>query len=205
MQFYQVCESAVICSINLNLKIMKATKMIFVLAFSSVWSIGYAQEIPVVRDRETPIVEPLRLSGPRVGVTYVPNISQYNLGETFNDSTLNPSPWVSQFGWQFEWNYFETIGGSAGLFEVIPLIGGLDQGVIIPSLNLLTGYRDASGFEIGAGPNLNMINSGFTLAIGYNIKSKHMNFPLNFAFTRSREGIRTTLLVGFTKRRREHP
>ncbi|MEQ9263292.1 MAG: hypothetical protein RLP14_09040 [Owenweeksia sp.] len=163
-----------------------------------------AQKIPVIEDRETAMIKPLRLSGPRVGVTYVPNIDRYNLDEKFNDSTLRPNNMVTQFGWQFEWNYFETVGGSAGLFEVIPLIGGLDQGLLIPSLNILTGYRDASGFEIGAGPNLNLLNSGFTFAFGYNIKSKHMNFPLNLAYTRSREGGRVTLLVGFTKRRLEH-
>ena len=162
-----------------------------------------AQKIPVIEDRETPIIKPLKLSGPRVGVTYVPNIESYKLGEKFNDSSLTPNPIVTQFGWQFEWNYFETIGGSAGLFEVIPLIGGLDQGLIIPSLNLLTGYRDASGFEIGAGPSLNLLNSGFTLACGYNFRSKHMNFPVNIAFTKSKEGARVTFLVGFTKRQME--
>ncbi|MGB0176179.1 MAG: hypothetical protein ACPF9D_03370 [Owenweeksia sp.] len=182
---------------------MRVFQFFLWLVIPVLWNTANAQQIPVIEDRETPILKPLKLSGPRVGVTYVQNIESYRLDEKFNDSTLRPNPMVTQFGWQFEWNYFETVGGSAGLFEVIPLIGGLDQGLLIPSLNLLTGYRDASGFEIGAGPNLNLLNTGFTFAFGYNIRSKHMNFPLNVAYTRSREGGRVTLLVGFTKRRME--
>lgn len=161
-----------------------------------------AQEIPVIEDRETPILEPIRLTGPRIGFTYVPEIEKFNLPERFNDTSLTPNPFITQFGWQFEWKYFETRGGSAGLFEVIPLIGGLDQGLVLPSLNFLAGFRSSEGFEIGGGPNLNLIGSGFTLAIGHTISSKYMNFPINVAFTKSREGTRITLLFGFTKRSR---
>lgn len=161
-----------------------------------------AQDIPVIRDRETAILEPLKLSGPRVGVTYMPNIRDLDLQGTFGDSTLNPNPFVSQFGWQFEWKYFETREGSAGLFEVIPLIGGLDQGIIVPSLNFLTGFRTKDGFEFGAGPNFNLLSSGFSVAVGHAFKSDHMTFPVNLAFTQSRDGARFTLLFGFTKRRR---
>lgn len=161
-----------------------------------------AQQIPVIEDRKTAYIKPLRLSGPRVGMTYFPNIRDISgqFQETFGDSSFVPNPFLSQFGWQFEWKYFETRGGSAGLFEVIPLIGGLDQGVFIPSMNMLTGYRSASGFEIGAGPNLNLIAAGFTLAMGYTVKSEHMNFPINLAVTRGRDGVRFSLLFGFTKR-----
>lgn len=159
-----------------------------------------AQEVPVVEDLSTPIVKPLRLSGPRVGGTYIPSIKQYNLGERFGDSAFTPSPFISQFGWQFEWRYFEAANGSQGLFELIPLIGGLDQGMILPSLNLIVGYRDASGFEIGAGPNLNLMDPGFVIAAGYNFSSGYMNFPVNVGLTPSRSGMRFTVLVGFNKR-----
>jgi len=160
-----------------------------------------AQQIPVIEDRETAIIKPLRLSGPRVGVTYAPSLTSSNYGDSFGDSSFTfNSPFISQFGWQFEWKYFETMGGSAGLFEIIPLIGGLEQGIIVPSMNLLVGYRDAGGFELGAGPNLNLISPGFVVAVGYTIQSKHMNFPINFAVTPNRDGTRFSLLFGFTKR-----
>ncbi len=161
-----------------------------------------AQEIPVIEDRETAIIEPLRLSGPRVGMSYVPQIKDFGLAERFGDSTFNPNPYVAQFGWQFEWKYFETNGGSAGLFEVIPMIGGLDQGVIIPSINFITGYRTAEGFEFGAGPNFSLLSTGFSAAAGYAFKSEHMYFPINFAVTKSRDGLRYSMIFGFSKRRR---
>lgn len=160
-----------------------------------------AQELPVIEDMETAIIKPLKLSGPRVGISFVPNISDFGISDYFGDSTLNPSPYLSQFGWQFEWKYFETKGGSAGLFEVIPMVGGLDQGLLIPSLNLITGYRSESGFEIGAGPNFSLLSSGFSVATGYAFKSEHMYFPVNFAMTKSRDGMRYTMIFGFSKRR----
>ena len=186
---------------NRNMKKLKLSISVLVV-FCGLTISSKAQEIPVIEDRETAILKPLRLDGPRIGFTYVPEIEKFNLAEKFNDSSLVPSPFITQFGWQFEWKYFETRGGSAGLFEVIPLIGGLDQGLVLPSLNFLTGFRSSDGFEIGGGPNFNLLGSGFTLAIGHTIASEHMNFPVNLALTKSRDGTRFTLLFGFTKRRR---
>ena len=98
---------------------MKNSKY-FILLFGLLLSpILKAQEIPVIEDRETAILEPLRLSGPRVGLSFVPQIKNFGISELIGDTTFNPNPFVSQFGWQFEWRYFETRGGSAGLFEVM--------------------------------------------------------------------------------------
>jgi hypothetical protein len=183
---------------------MKTIKIVVALFFIGMSLNIKAQEqnIPVIRDVDTPILEPLRLSGPRVGLTLAPNIGNTNFSSVYSDSSFSIDPFITQFGWQFEWKYFETVGGSAGLFEVIPMIGGLDQGLFLPSLNLITGFRSSEGFEVGAGPNLSILNSGFTAAIGYVIKSKHMNFPINFAVTKSKDQLRWTILFGFTKRRR---
>jgi len=178
---------------------------ILILVFAGILSVNLLkaqQPIPVIEDRETAILKPLRLSGPRVGFTWVPDIDKYDLSDFINDSTYTPHGMLTQFGWQFEWKYFETMGGSAGLFEIIPLIGGLEQGIIIPSLNVLVGYRDNSGFEFGFGPNISPVSTGFVLAAGYTIQSKHMNFPLNFAVIPSRHATRVGVLIGFTKRSR---
>tara|TARA_R110002072_G_scaffold118716_4_gene251175 strand:+ start:3607 stop:4152 length:546 start_codon:yes stop_codon:yes gene_type:complete len=181
---------------------MKNSKY-FILLFGLLLSpILKAQEIPVIEDRETAILEPLRLSGPRVGLSFVPQIKNFGISELIGDTTFNPNPFVSQFGWQFEWRYFETRGGSAGLFEVIPMLGGLDQGLVIPSVNLITGYRSPSGFEFGAGPNISLLSSGFSAAVGYAFKSEHMYFPINFAMTKSRDGTRYSVIFGFSKRSR---
>lgn len=177
----------------------KILPVVLVLLFSPLIK---AQEIPVIEDRETAILEPLRLSGPRIGLSFVPNIKDFGLAELIGDSTFNPSPFVTQFGWQFEWKYFETSGGSAGLFEVIPMVGGLDQGLVIPSINFIAGFRSGGGFEVGAGPNFSLLSTGFSLATGYAFKSEHMYFPINFAMTKSRDGIRYTMVFGFSKRSR---
>lgn len=179
---------------------MKKLAILLAIGFGGILK-GQTTDLPVIRDTTTPLMEPLKLSGPRVGLTYIPNMEDYRLNETFGDTSFQPNNIISQFGWQFEWRYFETQSGSQGLIEIIPMIGGLDQGMILPSLNLIMGYRDGNGFELGAGPNLSMFNPGFTFAVGYNIKRDYMNFPLNFALTSGRQGLRFTLLVGWNKRR----
>lgn len=184
--------------VNQKQKLMKSLLFSLLLLFASFKMWG--QKIPVVEDLTTPIVRPLKLSGPRVGVSYLPQLTQERVYEMTGDSSYSPSPFVSQFGWQFEWRYFETASGSQGLFEIVPLLGGLDQGLILPSMNLLVGYRDASGFEFGAGPNLNFLDPGFVVAVGYTIQKGYMNFPLNFGLVPTRNGTRFTLLVGFNKR-----
>ena len=145
---------------------------------------------------DVPIIKPLQLDGPRVGVTML-NSQYYN--RNVNDS-LGVGPIISQFGWQFEWKYFETAGGSAGLFEFIPMIGGLDQGLFIPSANALVGFRTGKGWEIGCGPNVSVVGTGFVIAAGYTFKSGYMNFPVNFAITPGKNQTRFSILIGWNER-----
>lgn len=178
-------------------------RFILILAMScSMMTLLKAQPIPVIEDRETAILKPLRLSGPRVGVSYIPGLKNTDISNVIgsdSSSRINADH-MYQFGWQFEWKYFETIGGSAGLFEVVPMVGGFEHGLIIPSVSMLVGYRDASGLELGAGPNVSTITTGFVLAAGYTFQSKHMNFPVTFGYIPTKEGARFSLLFGFTKR-----
>lgn len=178
-------------------------KFVLVISMLAASLSSPAQEIPVIEDHHTPIVRPLKLSGPRVGITYAPDLvrNPSTVQKMLGDTNYVPRPWISQFGYQFEWRYFETPSGSQGLFEIIPLIGGLDQGLFVPTLNLLVGYRDASGFEIGAGPNLNAQRPGFVFAMGYNFRAGYINFPVNFGFVPTRDGARFTLLVSFNSRK----
>ena len=48
---------------------------------------------------------------------------------------------VTQFGYQFETQYLNQ-GRVQGLFEFIPTITGLEQGLILPSMTVLHGLRD---------------------------------------------------------------
>lgn len=181
-------------------------KTIKVLAFAGISFLmgnqANAQSIPTIRDNKTPYVEPLQLDGPRIGISFADG---YNLGalrEFLGDSTFNPQPYMTLFGWQFEWRYFQTADGGAGLIEFIPMIAGLDQGLFLPAANIMVGYRNRNGLEFGFGPQLNLAGSGVVAALGYNFTNGHVNFPVNLAFVKGKDTFRIGLTFGFNKRTR---
>lgn len=137
-----------------------------------------------------------RWSGPRIGITYITGKTADRLKDEFD-----AVPVISQFGWQFERNFFSMENGPTGVVELIPLIGGVEQGLFLPSLTFADGLRTANGFEFGAGPNLSLAGAGLALALGKNIPSGNLNFPINFSIVTSREGARFSLLVGFNSAR----
>ena len=64
-----------------------------------------------------------------------------------------------QFGYQFETQYLNQ-GRVQGLFEFIPTITGLEQGLFLPSLTVLHGLRDnKSGLEICIWTNIRCVAS----------------------------------------------
>jgi len=136
--------------------------------------------------------EPMTLSGPRFGITYVTADLARRLDEEFD-----ASPVITQFGWQFETRLFATDTGLSGLTELVPLIGGLEQGLFLPSLSFLVGLRTASGFEVGLGPNASLGGAAYVLAIGATTRYGDLNFPVNLSTVLSGEGVRLSLLVGF--------
>ena len=73
-------------------------------------------------------------------------------------STSDPT--ISQFGWQFEHEFYSKQDGPTVLNEWVFLLGGLDQGVAIPSLNWLVGLRTKEGTEFGIGPNITPARCG---------------------------------------------
>lgn len=144
------------------------------------------------------IVTPLELSGPRVGFTFIAP------GETANDlkTEFDASPFITQFGWQFEKQYFALENGTAGLVEFVGLIGGLEQGLFLPSANMLIGVRSSTGAEFAFGPNISLSGAAFVLAVGHTYKSGNLNFPVNFAVVPSTKGVRFSLLFGFNAQTR---
>ena len=71
--------------------------------------------------------------------------------------------------------------GIAVLNEWVFLLGGLDQGIALPSLSWLVGVRTANGTEFGAGPNLGPTGVSLALAAGATVRAGFMNIPLNVA------------------------
>ncbi|MFM2269201.1 MAG: hypothetical protein RL757_2642 [Bacteroidota bacterium] len=100
----------------------------------------------------TPTEERVNLSGPRFGMTYFTGNVSKILGGKKVDGGFEAYPTMFQFGYQFEIQYLNQ-GNLQAVFEIIPVITGLDQNVIMPSVSTLVGFRDTrSGFEIAFGP-----------------------------------------------------
>lgn len=127
-------------------------------------------------DEDEEINPSKRYGGPRIGLTY--------LSEGFISDKIEGQV-ISQFGWQWETRLFKLANGSGGLFEVIPLIGGLERGKFLPSISTVFGYRLANGIEFGIGPNLSLSGVGLVYAIGFSFKAGAVTFPINLVFAPS--------------------
>ena len=140
---------------------------------------------------------PRRLEGPRVGITIVTGKLAERLDEEFG-----VVPVISQFGWQFETQLYRTEDSSlTAVTEWVPLVGGLEQGLILPSLTWIVGLRTGGGAEFGVGPNVSAAGTGLAITSGVNIRSNGLNLPLNLAVVPAREGVRVSVLGGFNTRR----
>ena len=172
------------------------------------------------------IIPTKKYSGPRVGLTYLSaGTSRTRIAEAFNRTDI--TPYISQFGWQFETRIFTLDNGAAGLVEFIPMIGGLEQGLFLPSASGIIGFRAANGVEFGVGPTASLSGFGIVMAAGASFKVGKITFPINVAFTpnikkmlpdelvynpntglydlvpgvEANSGFRLSLLIGFNSRK----
>lgn len=153
-------------------------------------------------DIDRPLIYPTtKLAGPRVGITYLQSGETMLDIEKHFDRQINP--YIMQIGWQFEYQYFKLPSGMAGMIEFVPMIGGLNQDIILPSANVLIGLRLAKGTEFGFGPSITPTGASFVLALGFNFTSGDVNFPVNLAFVPSTSGMRLSFLVGFNARKQK--
>lgn len=81
-------------------------------------------------------------------------------------------------------------------------VGGLEQGVTLPSLTWLVGLRSAGGAEFGLGPNVTPAGVALALAGGVTFRSGALNVPVTFAVVPSKAGMRVSMLTGFNLRGR---
>jgi len=160
-----------------------------------------------------------KFEGPRIGATYI----DYGTIRDYLDSE-NKSPIITQFGWQFETRLFTADDGTSALLEFIPLVGGFDQGLFLPSISILTGIRNATdakmSFEFAVGPNFSITRNwekevapsiGLVIAVGTSIKKSNINFPINLVFVPSvgekhdgknyKTGWKLSLIFGFNSRK----
>ena len=98
----------------------------------------------------------LNLAGPRMGASFITGQTADILALPEHEGGYDVFPLMFQFGYQIEMQYL-THGNFQALFEFIPNITGLDQGMFIPSLSLMQGLRHTKyGFEFAFGPTLSM-------------------------------------------------
>jgi hypothetical protein len=168
-------------------------KNLLVVVFAALATPVYAQSGPTA----PPPAKTLELAGPRFGVTMLSQGVIDKLKE--KDITIGST--MSQFGWQFEKQFYSNGGGVTALTEWVPLLGGLDQGVVIPSLSWLVGLRTKEGAEFGVGPNITPAGAALVVSAGVTFRAGVLNVPMNFAVVPTKEGTRVSVLTGFTLRR----
>jgi len=139
---------------------------------------------------------PLSLAGPRFGITLLPEPARAKLAE----HDINVSAAITQFGWQFERQFLGNEGTLVAISELVLLVGGLDQGVFLPSASWLVGVRSPTGTEFGVGPNLTPMGVALAVAGGVTIRNDAINIPVSIAVVPSATGVRVSILTGFTKR-----
>lgn len=94
----------------------------------------------------------LKSDGPRMGMTFLTGESAAIIKKSTRDGGYEGSPYMFQFGYQFEKQYLNE-GNFQALFEFIPTVTGLDQGRFIPSVTFLNGLRNnVNGWEFAFGP-----------------------------------------------------
>ena len=140
----------------------------------------------------------VNLSGPRFGMTALST----GVVDALHKRSIDVDANISQFGWQFERQFYTRDSGVAAVNEWVMLLGGLDQGVALPSLSWLVGLRTREGAEFGIGPNLTPAGVALAVAAGVTFRAGSMNVPMNVAVVPSKVGTRISVLTGFNMRRR---
>ena len=144
-----------------------------------------------------PLTKTINLGGPRVGFTSLsPGVI-----EKLKESNFEVRPLMTQFGWQFERQFYSKGSGLSALSEWVVLLGGLEQGLAVPSLNWIVGLRTKEGAEFGVGPNLTPAGAALAVAAGVTFRTGALNIPMNVAIVPSKDGVRVSVLSGFNFRR----
>ena len=150
----------------------------------------------------TQVPEVMKLSGPRIGVTFLSDGIVRKLHDDLAGNFDDVGSVITQFGWQWEKRFYSRENGLTGVTEWAVLMGGLEQGVAIPSLSWLVGVRTAKGLEFAVGPNFTPVGVALAAAVGVNFPVGNLNVPVNLAVVPSKTGVRVSMLAGFNMRKR---
>jgi hypothetical protein len=107
-----------------------------------------------------PYADRLKLNGPRMGFTVFTGSAAKTIQDKKSNGGFDASPVMFQFGYQFETQYINE-GNYQGLFEFVPAITGMDQGMVIPSFTIMNGLRNnKNGWEFALGPTFHLSRTG---------------------------------------------
>jgi hypothetical protein len=144
-----------------------------------------------------PRLKTVGLSGPRFGITALSD----GVVDKLAERSIHVGSSITQFGWQFEQQFYSRDSGPAVVNEWVFLFGGLEQGHALPSLSWLVGLRSRNGAEFGLGPNITPAGIALAVAGGVTLRSGGLNVPVTIAFVPSKAGTRVSMLTGFSLRR----
>lgn len=141
---------------NLKTMVGIAVRKMFGLENNQELVASLSEKNKLANSINTPTADMLRLNGPRMGFTMFTGTLANQLEQPEHQGGFDAVPVMFQFGYQFEKQYINS-GNFQALFEFIPLITGLDQGLFIPSLTIMNGLRsNKSGWEFAFGPTVSL-------------------------------------------------
>ncbi|MDB4873938.1 MAG: hypothetical protein JWM41_384 [Gemmatimonadetes bacterium] len=149
-----------------------------------------ARQLPPPR-----LVDDDHRSGPRFGVAAIigGSVTAENAGRPI-------TPITTLFGWQSEHQFQPAPGMPIPVTELIGLVGGVEQGVFLPSVSWLIGLRQPNGWEAAVGPTLTGAGLQLAFAAGMTRKFGTLNVPVNLAVAPGRRGAAISLTTGFNVR-----
>jgi hypothetical protein len=141
------------------------------------------------------VIEDDDRSGPRFGFAYLTNGSV-----TAEKQGKKLGPITTLFGWQFEHPFDAGPDLPTPMMEVVILVGGLEQGIPLPSASVLLALRQLNGVEFGVGPTLTGAGTQLAVAGGITSQVGRLNVPVNIAVAPGRRGASLSLTAGFNYR-----
>jgi hypothetical protein len=153
---------------------------------------------PAIGQTLPPVAKSADLAGPRFGLTLLSD----SIVDKLAERDIMVRPYVTQFGWQFEKQFFTRDSGVTMVTEWVALLGGMEQGVVLPSVSWLVGIRTRDGAEFGIGPNITPAGTAMVFATGMTFRAGALNVPVNVAVVPAKSGTRVSVLTGFSLRRR---
>lgn len=140
----------------------------------------------------------INLSGPRFGYSVIFGENAERMKASANAGGFDAYPASFLFGYQFEKQYLNE-GNYQALFEFIPMIGGLDQQMFIPSLTFLNGFRNTrTGWEVAIGPTFSLATYSRMGKVGnaYYMESEIKQMGLNDVQIRNTLNANGTVSLG---------